>query len=581
MPPEDVSFHLKQLSARVTELERRLHDLEHPWQMHSPHPEPPAAPAIANLGPSEAPSAQPQPGVFSVFGRAVLGIGGAYLLRAAAESGTLPPRIAVALALAYATAWLVWATWPRAQTRLARYSYAITAALILSPMLWEVTMRFRMLGPPVTAAVLATFALLAMTLAWRRNVSPVIWVGTLTAVITALILMAATRAPVPFILALLVMALLSELAAVRGRWRALRPLVAAAADFAALMLIIILGNSEAVPPEYHPVAAGIMIALVAALFAIYAVSLAIRSLILRLKVTGFEAAQLVATVLLAGWAVLRITDGAGLAALGVSCLIAGVACYFAVFGLLAPHRERPNFRFYAVCGVAFVMVGSFFALPSLPLVIWLCLAAVIATGLGVHVRSPALDLHGVVYLSGAVSASGLLEYAGRALAGSYPPAPGALPILAAAAALVCTAMVSRYPGEQWDERLLRLLPAILAVYALAALAVAALVWLIARGAAPALPQLAVIRTIVTCAAALLLAFGGARWKRLELVWMAYAAAILGSLKLVFEDLRFGSTQSLAASLLIYGTVLILIPRMVRAGRRCACRAAALASFGSH
>ncbi len=128
-------------------------------------------------------------------------------------------------------------------------------------------------------------------------------------------------------------------------------------------------------------------------------------------------------------------------------------------------------------------------------------------------------------------------------------------------------MISRYPGEHQGERLLRLLPAILAVCATAAFAVAALVWLIARGGAPSLPQLAVIRTVVTCAAALLLAFVGARWKRLELVWMAYAAAVLGSLKLVFEDLRFGSTQSLAASLLIYGAVLILIPRLVRAGRR--------------
>ncbi|MGC2417594.1 MAG: hypothetical protein WA434_07605, partial [Candidatus Acidiferrales bacterium] len=160
-------------------------------------------------------------------------------------------------------------------------------------------------------------------------------------------------------------------------------------------------------------------------------------------------------------------------------------------------------------------------------------------------------------------------YAGRALAGTYPPAPGALPIVAAVTALLCTAMVSRYPGEHQGERLLRLLPAILAVYALAALAVAALVWLVARGAAPGLPQLGVIRTIVTCAAALLLAFVGARWKRIELVWMAYAAAVLGSLKLAFEDLRFGTTQSLAVSLLIYGTVLILIPRLVRAGKRLA------------
>jgi len=564
---EDVSSELEQLSARVADLERRLSTLEHPWQGHSSHLESPAAPAISNPGPAGALSAQPQPGVFSVFGRAVLGIAGAYLLRAAAESGAIPPWMAVTLALIYAAAWLMWAAWPRAQTQLARHSYAITAALILAPMLWEVTVRFRMLDPPVTAAVLAAFALLAMALAWRRNVSSVIWVGTLTAAITALILMAATRAPVPFTLALLVMALLSEFAASRGRWLVLRPVVAAAADFAALIVIIILGNSKAVPPEYRPVSAGVMIGLVAALFAIYAISLVTRSLILRLKVTGFEATQLAATVLLAAWAVLRITDGNGVPGLGVSCLIAGAACYFAAFGLLAWHRERPNFRFYSVCGLAFVMAGSFFALPSFPLVIWLCLAAVIATGLGVRARSPALDLHGVVYLTGAVFASGLLAYAGRALAGTYPPPPGALAIVAAIAALLCTAMVSRYLGEHWGERLLRLLPAILAVYAITALAVAALVWLVARGAAPELPQLAVIRTIVTCAAALLLAFVGARWKRLELVWMAYAAAALGSLKLVFEDLRLGSTRSLATSLLIYGTVLILIPRLVRAGRR--------------
>jgi len=77
----------------------------------------------------------------------------------------------------------------------------------------------------------------------------------------------------------------------------------------------------------------------------------------------------------------------------------------------------------------------------------------------------------------------------------------------------------------------------------------------------------VVRTVVTCAAALVLAFAGARFQRVELVWMGYAAAVLGSLKMVFEDLRFGSTQSLAASLLIYGAVLILIPRLVRAGKR--------------
>jgi len=567
MPPGDVSTHLDELTARVEELERRISALEHLRPIRSADQHAPAA--TASLASGEALATQAQPSPFSVFGRAVLGIAGAYLLRAAAESRTFPSWIAVTLALAYAAAWLVWAARRDALAWLARLCYAVTAALILSSMLWEVTVPFRMLEPPVTAAVLAAFALLAMTLAWRGNLRSVAWVGMLTAVITALILLVATRDPVPFTWSLLAMAVLSECAAGGNRWPGLRWVVAAAVDFAVLILIIILGDPRTIPPEYHAAGPGVLIALVTGLFAIYAASLAIRSLILRRKITAFDAAQLVIGVLLAGWGVVRITEGGGLRALGLFCLAVGAACYSAAFGLLLPRHEHRNFRFFSACGVAFVMAGSFLALPESPLVIWLCLAAVAAIGLGVRMRSAALDLHGVVYLAGAVTASGLLAYGGRALAGVLPPAPGALPILAAAAALLSTALVSRYPGERSGERLLRLLPAVVAVYAIAALAVGALVRVIAPGGAPTLPQLSVIRTLVTCAAALLLASGGARFERRELVWMAYAAAVLGSLKLVLEDLRFGNTQSLAASLLIYGAVLILIPRLVRAGRRLA------------
>ncbi len=564
MPPRDVSYELEELIARLDELERRVSRLEHPGQIELPDQKVHAAPA--GPGPSDTPLVPPKPSVFPIFGKAILGIAGAYLLRAAAETGAFPQWIAVTIALAYAASWLVWAAWPQVQAPLARYSYAVTAALILSPLLWEVTVRFGVLSPRVAAAILAAFALLAWVLAWRRNVSLVIWIGMLTAAITGLALMAATHAPVPFTLALFVMVLVSESAACQGRWLALRPFIAAAADFATLVLIILLGNDNAISPAYHRAPAGVLITLSAAPFLIYASSLAIRSLVFHLKVMAFEATQLAVTVLLAGWGLIRITHGTGMRALGVCCLLAGAASYFAAFGLLAQDRERRNFHFYSAWGVVLVTAGSLLALPRLPLVIWLCLAAVITIGLGVRRHSPALDWHGVVYLCGALSASGLVEYAGRALAGSYPSAPGALPILATVGALLCAILVSRNPGEHQGERLLRLLPAILAVYATAGLAVVALVQLTA-GASPTPPQLAVTRTLVTCAAALLLAFVGARWKRVELVWMAYATLLLGSLKLVFEDLRIGSTQSLAASLLIYGTVLILIPRLVRAGKR--------------
>jgi len=73
--------------------------------------------------------------------------------------------------------------------------------------------------------------------------------------------------------------------------------------------------------------------------------------------------------------------------------------------------------------------------------------------------------------------------------------------------------------------------------------------------------LSVIRTIVNCGLALAFAFSGSRWKRIELGWLAYAAVAFGTLKLLFEDLRFGNAASLVVSLLFYGLILILLPRL--------------------
>jgi len=564
MPPGDVTSLLEELSARVEELERRLSALEQSGRAPGVPSEPDTAGVSFHLGTQEAPPAEVQPSVFSIFGKAILGIAGAYLLRAGAEAGTLPSWISVTLGLAYACGWLAWAAWPGTQTRLARYFYAISAALILTPMLWEVTVRFRMLEPRATAAIIAAFALLATMLAWRMQISPVLWVGMLTAVFSCLGLMVGTRALVPFAWSLLAVGALCEIAASRGRWGALRPVVAAGADLGIVLVIAILGDWRTIPSEYQPVGTGILTALVAVLFTIYAASMALRSLVFRRNVSAMDAAQFAASALLAGWAVLRITDGAGKGALGICCLLLGAGGYWASHAVVAQGRARRNFHFYATCALLLVMVGSFFILPPALLVIWLSLAAVAGTVLGVRLRSEPLGLHGMTYLSGAASASGLLVYARGALAGSYPAFPGPLPFLVAVAAILCAAIVSRSPGQHLAERVLRVLPAILAVLACAAFAVTALVWLISRGAEPSPPQLAVIRTTATGAAALLLTFAGARFRQAEFVWMAYAAVGLGFLKLVFEDLRVGSARSLASSLLIYGAVLILLPRVTRA-----------------
>ena len=76
-------------------------------------------------------------------------------------------------------------------------------------------------------------------------------------------------------------------------------------------------------------------------------------------------------------------------------------------------------------------------------------------------------------------------------------------------------------------------------------------------------RLSVIRTIVNCALAMILAFLGSRLRKLELGWLAYAAVAFGTLKLLFEDLRFGNASSMVVSLLFYGLVLILLPKLIR------------------
>lgn len=47
----------------------------------------------------------------------------------------------------------------------------------------------------------------------------------------------------------------------------------------------------------------------------------------------------------------------------------------------------------------------------------------------------------------------------------------------------------------------------------------------------------------------------------SLAGVAYTAVAFSTLKLLFEDLRFGKTASLVVSLLFYGLILIQLPRL--------------------
>jgi hypothetical protein len=565
---DGIASAVDQLSERVRELERRVSALEDPaagsnyprltgTEIQEPRVRAPgrASPFLEASG-----------GAVPVLGKAVLGIAGAYLLRAIAESGTIPKLPVSLVAIVYAALWMVWAAKKHATSRFAGVTYGITSALILSPLLWESTVRFQVLSPAFAAAVLAAFLVLSLALAWQHNLQGIPWIAMLASVGTALALIIGTRELVPLTAALLAVAVAAEVAACLGHRLSLRAVPALAADFAVWLLVFVLTSSGGVPEGYHPVSAVTITALCLALAAIYGGSIGVRSFGLRQRITFFEIGQGVLAFALAAYGVMRATQGSAAAALGALFLLLAATCYWGALSRFTEEPHTRNRRVSATWAAALLLAGSFLLFPANFQVPILCLAAAAAAFVYTRTRKLSLGLHASLYLVAAAAVSALPAYATSALAGNVPAAPDWTVWIVVLSAVVCYAVGSRRGEDQGKRRLLWVVPAALVGFAGAALAVAAIVGLFAGRMELGASRLSVVRTIVNCALALVLGFLGSRWKRAELGWVAYAAVAFGTLKLLFEDLRFGNAASLVVSLLFYGLILILLPRWTRRGK---------------
>jgi hypothetical protein len=496
----------------------------------------------------------------------MLGIAGAYVLRAIAESGSFPKLAVVVLALVYAATWLVWASRVRVEAGFASAAYGVTAALILAPMLAELTLRFQVLPSSATAGLLVAFVIAAFALAWKRDLAPVVWAAEIAAALTALALLMVSHDLVPYIAALLVIAAASEFAGARNRWLGLRFVAAPAVDVAVLILVYIYSLAESSRPGYVAVSSPALLLLPSLLFLVYGLGIAYRTLLLRRRMALHEILQSVIAFALAAVSWLWFAPAVGHALLGAFCWLLAAACYAAAFLWFDRSEEQRNYHVYATWSVALVLAGSFLILPPALVAIFLSIGSIVAALVGVRMNRLTPEFHGLVYLTAAAFASGLLQYAGLALAGTFPTAPGWIVWLVAVSALLSYAIGGRLQGERWNERLLRLLAAVLAVSAVATFLVSCLVWLAAIGMNPGASHVAVIRTLITCGLALAVAFTGSRWQRVELVWTAYGILAFVSAKLLFEDLPHGRSGSIAISIFLYAVALILVPRVARTQR---------------
>jgi hypothetical protein len=500
-------------------------------------------------------------GAGPVLGKAVLGIAGAFLLRAIAEAGPIPKVPVLLVGIVYAGWWMGWAVKTHGANRFASATYATTSVLILAPLLWECTVRFQVISPAFTVVVLVALIAFVMALSWARQLEVIPWIATFATLITAMALIIATHDLAPLTAAMLAVAAITEISACFKHNLRLRFLPALAANFAVWLLIDVMTSPAGVPEGYPPIRAAAVSILCSALLVIYAGSIAFRSFGLREPISIFEMIQGVFALALATFGILRAYSPAS-SALGVVFLLLAAGCYWGALSRFAADPYRRNRRVSATVAAALLLAGTVLVFRPTLEVLVLCLAALAAAFLYSYTRKFSLGLHASFYLAAATVLSPLPVFGGNALAGAVPSALSWNIWIVGVAALLCYLVGARVQEERIQRRGLGVVPVALSGFAGAAIAVVEVCRYAGRVALDP-SHLAVIRTIVLCVLAVVLGFAGSRWKRVELGWVAYAAVAFGTLKLLLEDLRFGNAGSLVLSLLCYGTVLILLPRLTR------------------
>ncbi len=563
---EEHASLIKGLAERIKELEGRLAALEvrdaaRPENMNifsvavpAAHPTPlPASHPLKQI--ADGGSA----GVMPVIGKVFLGLAGAYVLRALAESAALPQITVAVAALFYSAGWLVWAG--RSSFRFASGAYGVTASLIVFPLLWEATVRFKILPALLTAAILLGFVLLAFFVAWKKDLAAVAWLTTSFAVITALGLFVGTGNPAPFALALLLIAASAECAYAMGHWLPARVIAALAADVGMLMLLALYTSRE-LSPEYVRISVPALLAFLAALFLISTVSTLFATVVRQQPINYFSVFQTTVTFLIVTVGSLRATHGAAQLWIGALCIVAAAISYLAAFTWFDEDRLVRNYHVFATWAAALLTYGAFLSFSLHSASAWLCLATLVSIAAAVRTSRVTLAAHSLAFLAGAIFSSGFLTFAFAAVVADRPQ-PATFTIVIAAVAAICSyGALCKLATQLYStlvDRAVRFCFATLGAMALFAL----LVGTAAQLVSPNPPLLASIRTFLLCLLALSCGFAGSRYSRPELLPLGYGLMAVCTLKLLFEDLRAGSAAWLAISLFVYGLVWVLLPRITK------------------
>ncbi len=563
---------LSQLSMSVCAIERRLALLE--------------SGAVASAGAvavAEAPPARAAGGthvdaqsdtslvtVLSVIGRTCLILGGAYVLRAMTDAGTLPRVGGTVLGIAYAIACLVPVyRLDTSRQWLAAASYGVATTLIAFPILWEATVRehVKLLSPAAAALSMGGVTALALVVAWHRRIQSLAWIISMGGLAATLLFLLALGPSTPFGFYLAFLGVFTLWMGYTLDWIWLRWPVAFVAD------ICVLAMAEYVTGAFHRDGAGAVMVLQLVIFAGYLVSIAARTLWLSRDVIPFEVVQTMALLVSAfgGAVYVMRSTGAGAAGLGVASLVFGLGCYGVAFAFVDwSEGHWKNFVFYSSLAVVFILAGfSLTVAAGTQAMVWAGLA-VVAAALGYRYSAIAVGSHAAIYLVAGAMVSGLFAFMADTFTASVTRAWAGMSLSAwvvLASAAICAAVPvtaePKYRGS--PARIPQVVVVLLLLAGVGAAVIGYTIPLVsgAPGQSADAALAAAIRTVVLGAAALVLAWTGGRGVFGEGRWLMYVVLVLSGIKLLVEDFVAGRPATLVLSLAVYGAALIVAPRWVR------------------
>ena len=555
----DLTQQVQDLQRRVLNLEARLGAAVAKTQLPATETAAPPAPAP----PAFLPAAFDLPSnMVALLGRMLIAIAGAYVLRTLTEWGVLPAAAGVALGLIYALIWLVVAARLPGQEKIAAVLSCSTSVLIMAPLIWEATVRLKVMSSVTSSAVLAAFALIALALGSRTQYRTIATIAGLSSIAMAFALLLAQDDIVPFTAALLVVAAAMEFAACRDLQPGARAFAALAADSSVLLFSFLMSSPRGMPETWVPVSPHAVLAAQFALALIYFATAVTQTIVRRRTLAFAETAQTAAALLIGiGGAVWVFKEHhAIMLGLGLIALTGGLACY-AVSFLLFERDNKWNFRAWATFGLFLVMAGLFLPFPRSEFWILSCTCAAACCWAAKAFGLPTLGLHGAVYLLLGSAVAGATSQPLQILFGAGSgPVEWRTCIVVLLDAVVCWAAIAGIPPNahgRWRNQI-------------ASLAIAAqIAWIIAGLAVFAVLEIFrtiptdTLGTVVLTTLSLALAWAGTRWGKRELVWLLYGFMGLGVYKLATRDFMNEHNIALVVSLLCYGGALTVIPRMLR------------------